>query len=163
MSQWENEGMRTLESALAVLQGEKSLEISWLWDGGVDVKAGEVERNFERVSQVLTWLNENFRLPKGEIQPDSLGGELQKIYDSEIHLTIRLGKNGIFVALGTDFTGFEAQGRLKDASQILPWFQTAIHHHIPMSKYDAERRGEKWVPKWFGPEAFKPHNWNEQT
>jgi hypothetical protein len=99
-----------------------------------------------------TALNASFSLPNGEMQPDNLGDELQKMYDSEIHITIRLEKKAVFVALGTDFTGFIAEGRVKDASQILPWLKTAIHHYCPMCKYDTERRGEKWVPKWFGPE-----------
>ena len=36
-----------LEQALQELHEQgKQVEISWLWDGGVDVKAGDEERNF---------------------------------------------------------------------------------------------------------------------
>ena len=46
--------MRTLEQALQELHQEgKPVEISWLWDGGVEVKAGEEERNFRSVAELL--------------------------------------------------------------------------------------------------------------
>jgi len=32
----------------------KQVEISWLWDGGVDVKAGDEERNFRRIADVYS-------------------------------------------------------------------------------------------------------------
>lgn len=34
----------------------KQVEISWLWDGGVDVKAGDEERSFRRIADVTPWL-----------------------------------------------------------------------------------------------------------
>jgi hypothetical protein len=38
-----------LEHALQELHEQgKQVEISWLWDGGIDVKAGDEERNFRR-------------------------------------------------------------------------------------------------------------------
>jgi hypothetical protein len=49
--------MRTLEQALQELQeAGKTVEIFWLWDGGVEVKAGKEVRNFRSVVEVLPWL-----------------------------------------------------------------------------------------------------------
>ena len=117
----------------------KQVAISWLWDGGVDVKAGDEEMNFRRVADVLPWLRHWYGLEANE--RDQLASELQQVYDSEIHLTIRTGGKRILVALGTDFTGLERKAYANDASAILPRLQTLIHEHAPVSKYDVERLG----------------------
>ena len=72
---------------------------------------------------------------------DQLASELQKIYDSEIHVTIRTVGNTILVALGTEFTGLEAKALVNSASEVLPRLQKLIHKHSFRSKYDVERLG----------------------
>src|SRR5437879_5107450 len=94
----------------------KQVEISCLWDGGVDVKAGDEERNFRLVADVAPWLRHWYGLKANE--PDQLESELQKIYDSEIHVTIRTGGKKILVALGTEFTGLEAKALANSASEV---------------------------------------------
>ena len=84
--------MRTLEQVLQELhEAGKRVEISWLWDGGVEVKAGEEQRDFRSVAEVLPWLQHWYGLKSSGTSPDALETELQKIYDSEINVTIRIG------------------------------------------------------------------------
>jgi hypothetical protein len=140
--------MGTLEHALQELQEEgKPVEISWLWDGGVDVKAGGEMRNFRSVPEVLPWLQHWYGLKSWEASPDALETELQKIYDSEINVTIWIGGKDILVALGNDFTGFDAKGKVSRMSDVLPWLQRAIHEGYSMSKYDVERLGGTFTPQ----------------
>ena len=134
--------MGRLESALQRLHDEgKPIEITWFWDDGVDVKAGDEMRNFRTVAEVLPWLQHWYSLKQTPQKADALETELQKIYDSEINITLRIGGNRISVALGNDFTGFDAQGKPASMAEVLPWLQKAIHKHYPMSKYDVERLG----------------------
>jgi hypothetical protein len=134
--------MGRLESALQRLHDQgKSIEITWFWDDGVDVKAGDEMRNFRTVAEVLPWLQHWYSLKQTPQEADPLETELQKIYDSEINITLRIGGNRISVALGNDFTGFEAKGNPASMAEVLPWLQKAIHKHYPMSKYDVERLG----------------------
>ena len=115
----ENEAM-TLEQALAALHElGKVVEICWLWDGGIDVNAGGEEKNFTAVADVLPWLLHWYGLGRTS-EADPLVRELQKIYDSEINVTIRTGGEKILVALGNSFTGFEPEGLVGAASGILP-------------------------------------------
>ncbi len=140
--------MRTLEQALQELhQAGKPVEISWLWDGGVEVKAAEEERNFRSVAEGLPWLQHWYGLKSSGTSADALETELQKIYDSEINVTIRMGGKNILVALGNDFTGFDAEGKLTRISDVLAWLQRAIHERYSMSKYDVERLGGIFTPQ----------------
>ena len=133
--------MATLEQALQELhEAEKPVEISWLWDGGIEVKAGEGESAFSTVAGVLPWLQHWYGLKPGA-SPDALETELQKIYDSEINVTIRVGGKDILVALGNDFTGFALEGTVSRTSDVLSWLQNAIHKRWSISKYDVERLG----------------------
>ena len=137
-----NKIMGRLKSALQELhEGGKPLEITWFWDDGVDVKAGDEIRNFGSVSEILPWLQHWYSLTPEAQRADALEAELQKIYDSEINVTLRVDGDRIFVALGNDFTGFDAHGKLTSAANVLPWIQKAIHKHYPMSQYDLERLG----------------------
>jgi hypothetical protein len=139
--------MGTLEQTLQELhEAKKAVEISWLWDGGVDAKAGGEDRNFQSVVEVRPWLRHWYGLePDGT--SDALETELQKIYDSEIHIMIRTGGEGILVAFGNDFTGLEAEGTVTTASEILPWLEKAIHERCPRSRYDVERLGGRFTPE----------------
>ena len=140
--------MGTLEQALQeLLEAGKRIEISWLWDGGVEVNVGGEERNFGLVSEVLPWLQHWFGLKDRGARPDALATELQKIYDSEINITIRTGGKKVFVGLGNDFTGFEAERTVIKASEVIPWLQKAIHEHAAISKYDVERLGGEFKPE----------------
>jgi hypothetical protein len=108
----------------------------------VDVKAGNETRNFHSVAEILPWLQHWYSLTPTPQEADaSLETELQKIYDSEINITLQIGGNRILVALGNDFTGLEAKGHPASMAEVLPWLQKAIHKHYPMSKYDVERLG----------------------
>jgi hypothetical protein len=119
--------MGTLEQTLEELHAaKKAIEISWLWDGGVDVKAGDEEKCFHSVRDVQPWLQHRYEL-KQYLKSDPLETELQKIYDSEINITISIGGEGILVALGNDFTGFAAETKVRAAREILAWLQKAIH------------------------------------
>src|SRR3954447_22359503 len=138
--------MGALESALQELhEAGKRIEISWLWDGGIEVNAGGEEKNFSLVSEVLPWLQHWFGLNDREARAGALETELQKIYDSEINITIRTGGKKVFVGLGNDFTGFQAEGAVTKVSEVLSWLQQAIHEHSAVSKYDVERLGGEFT------------------
>ena len=140
--------MATLEQALqAVHDARKRVEISWLWDGGIDVSAGGEERNFRSISDVPPWLQHWYGLGPTELRSNTLDRELQKIYDSEINVTLRTGDKDLFVALGNDFTGFTAEGKVGRVADVIPWLQNAIHQHYPSSKYDVERLGSTFTPE----------------
>ena len=137
-----------LEQALQELYAAgKLIEISWLWDGGVDVNAGGEERNFSVVADLLPWFRHWYGL-KGSVEPDILAAELQKMYDSELTITLRIDGNNILLALGNDFTGFQATSTVAELSQALPELQQLIHKHWAVSKYDVERLGGTFVPKY---------------
>src|SRR6516165_11988705 len=103
--------MGRLESALQRLHKEgKPVEITWFWDDGVDVKAGNEIRHFHSVAEILPWLQHWYSLTPTPQKADALETELQKIYDSEINITLRIAGNRILVALGNDFTGLETHG-----------------------------------------------------
>ena len=97
--------------------------------------------------EVLPWLQHLYNLKSSGTSPDALETELQKIYDSEINVTIRIVGKNILVALGNDFTGFDAEGKLIRISDVLPWLQRAIHERCSMSKYDVERLGGRFTPQ----------------
>ena len=98
------------------------------------------------MAEVRPWLEHWYGLePDGK--SDALETEIQKIYDSEIHITIRTGGEGIFVALGNDFTGFGAETNVTTAREILAWLQKAIHDRCPRSRYDVERLGGRFTPQ----------------
>jgi hypothetical protein len=72
---------------------------------------------------------------------DSLEKELQRIYDSEIHLEIGwLWDGGIDIKLGNG----EVSGHVQTVAEILPWIQAAIAKHFSDSKYHVERMGGEW-------------------
>ena len=147
--------MATLEQTLQKLNDAgKQLQIAWLWDGGVDVKAGERAQHFASVAEILPWLRRWYGLGRKTSGPDALETELQRIYDSEINVTVRLGGDRAFVALGNEFTGFGAEGDVERVADILGWLQDAIARHYPESRYHVERLGGTWVPKWFGPTDY---------
>ena len=140
--------MGTLQQALQHLhEAGKPIEISWLWDGGVDVNAGGEGKNFRSVSDVLPWLQHWYDLKPRGTRADPLETELQKIYDSEINVTIRTGGKHVVVALGNDFTGFADEGKASSMPEVLRWIQQAIHKHYSISKYDVERLGGTFTPE----------------
>ena len=78
----------------------------------------------------------------------NLEEELQKMYDSEIHVDIGwLWDDGIDVSIGNN----ELAGNVRTIAEVLPWLQEAIAKHLPASKYHAERMGGTFVPKWVEP------------
>ena len=138
-----------LQDALQELYDRsKPIKISWLWDGGVDVNADGEERNFPSVGEILPWVRHWYGMRAISPATDSLGSELQNIYDSEINITLRVDEAGIAVALGNDFTGFEVVANVRRSAEILHWLQAAIHTHYPASKYDVERLGGTFAPTW---------------
>jgi hypothetical protein len=71
---------------------------------------------------------------------DNLQDELQKIYDSEINVSISwMWDAGIDVKLGGEMNGFLAEGNVKTVNDILPWLQKAIAEHLDESTYHVER------------------------
>jgi hypothetical protein len=69
-----------------------------------------------------------------------LAAELQKIYDSEINVRIRINwfwDGGIEVHLGDEMNGYAAEETVPSASDIAPWLQEAIAHFYPTSTYAA--------------------------
>ena len=64
--------------------------------------------------------------------------ELQKMYDSEIHVSIGwVWDGGIDMSIGLD----EITGHVERVAEVLPWLQAAIAKHFPESKYNVERKG----------------------
>ena len=147
--------MGSLERQLQKLHDAgKQLEIAWLWDGGVDVTAGDRVETFASVAEVLPWLRHWYGLGGEASGPDALETELQRIYDSEINVTVRLSGDRVFVALGNEFTGFAVEGDVEAVSDVLGWLQGAIARQYAESKYNVERLGGTWTPKWFGPTDY---------
>jgi hypothetical protein len=69
--------------------------------------------------------------------------ELQKIYDSEINVTITwFWDGGVDVKLGDDLNGYEAEGQVKTIAEVVPWLQQAIAKHYPRSAYNLNRLKE---------------------
>jgi hypothetical protein len=76
----------------------------------------------------------------GKLFMDTLEKELQKMYDSEIHVDIGwLWDGGIDVSIGNH----EATGNVRTVADVLPWLQNAIAKRYPNSKYNMERNGGK--------------------
>ncbi len=77
----------------------------------------------------------------GQCENESVGTleeELQKIYDSEIHVDISwVWGGGIDVSIGHN----EVTGNVQTVAEVLPWLQWAIDKHFPDSKYNVERKG----------------------
>ena len=93
------ENMGTLEEELQkIYEAKIGVSITWLWDGGVDLRlldrSGEfmAETQVETVGDVLPWLEvaigthcPNARYQRGyQTAVGKLQTELQKIYDSEL-------------------------------------------------------------------------------
>src|SRR4029453_18041860 len=105
-------GMGALEAALQELhEAGKRIEISWLWDGGVEVNAEGGGKNFRLASEALPWLQHLFGLKDRGAGADALVTELQKIYDSEINITIRTGGKKVFVGWGTTSRALKPKGQ----------------------------------------------------
>jgi hypothetical protein len=167
-----NNGMETLQEELQrIHDAGVGVWISWLWDGGVDLRLVDEsgpaidEGQVAEVAKALAWLESviDRRLPETNYRPGSqiaageLQTELQKIYDSEINIEISWVGNGpVGVKLGNEFYGFDEEGTVSSMSEVLPWLQTRIHEHYAESKYDVERLGTHWTPKWFGPKFDVP-------
>src|SRR5271156_5280053 len=84
----------------------------------------------------------------------TLEQELQKIYDSEINLSISwMWDAGFDLKLGDEFGGFVEEGQVRGVADILPWFQEAIAKHYPTSQYQVERTGGKFTPQFVEPIA----------
>jgi hypothetical protein len=80
----------------------------------------------------------------------TLEEELQKIYDSEIHVDIGwIWHGGIDVSVGNG----EFTGNVQTVAEVLPWLQEAIAKHFPESKYHVERMGGTFTPIWVEPKA----------
>jgi hypothetical protein len=78
----------------------------------------------------------------------TLEEELQKMYDSEIHVDIGwLWDGGIDVTIGNN----EHTGNVQRVAEVLPWLQEAIARYLPESKYHVERLGGTWTSKWVEP------------
>jgi hypothetical protein len=78
----------------------------------------------------------------------SLEQQLQKMYDSEIHVDIGwLWDGGIDVSIGND----EVTANVGTVAEVLPWLQQAIAKHYPDSKYNVEPMGGKFEPVWVEP------------
>ena len=83
---------------------------------------------------------------------ETLEQELQKIYDSEIHLDIGwLWDGGIDISIGNN----EVTGNVRTVAEVLPWLQDAIAKHFPTSKYHVERMGGEWKPVWVDPPEYR--------
>jgi hypothetical protein len=75
----------------------------------------------------------------------TLEEELQKMYDSEIHVDIGwLWDGGIDVSVGNG----EFTGNVQTVAEVLSWLQEAIAKHYPESKYHVERMGGEFKPIW---------------
>ena len=84
---------------------------------------------------MLRWLQHGYGLKPRDASPDALETELQKIYDSEINITIRIGRRDIRAVLGNDFTGFDAKGKVSRMSDVLPWLRGRSTKATRASKY----------------------------
>jgi hypothetical protein len=65
-----------------------------------------------------------------------LAVELQKIYDSEINISLNwMWDGGVRVRLGDEVGGYIAEEMVEKVADALPWFQEAIAHFYPTSEY----------------------------
>jgi hypothetical protein len=103
---------------------------------------------------------------------DDLSIELQKIYDSEINISIAwLWDGGIVVRLGDELNGYKAEETVATIADVLPWLQEAIAYFYPSSTYAhnldaavAERAKDRvFLPPTGGATAICPYcgaaNW----
>jgi hypothetical protein len=62
--------------------------------------------------------------------------ELEKIYDSEINISIGwFWDGGITVRLGDEIGGYIAEEAVESVAGVIPWLQEAIAHFYPTSSY----------------------------
>jgi hypothetical protein len=65
-----------------------------------------------------------------------LVGELQRIYDSDIKISVCwLWDGGITVWLGDEIGGYHAEQTVESVADSIRWFQEAISHFYPTSTY----------------------------
>ena len=84
----------------------------------------------------------------------TLEQELQKIYDSEINLSISwMWDAGFDLKLGDEFGGFVEEGQVGSVADILPWLQEAIAKRYSTSQYHVERLGGTFTPEFVEPIA----------
>ena len=84
----------------------------------------------------------------------TLEQELQKIYDSEINVSISsMWDAGFDLKLGRELGGFVEEGQVRIVADILPWLQDAIAKHYPKSQYQIERMGKEFKPEFVEPIA----------
>ena len=74
--------MGTLETELQKMyDSEISVDIGWLWDGGIDVSIGngEVTGSISTVAEVLPWLQEAIakHCPECKYNVERMGGEFK--------------------------------------------------------------------------------------
>ena len=138
--------MGTLEEELQKIHDAKiGVCITWLWDGGVDVRLfdekGELvdDTNVEKIADILPWMEVAVKkhfakanYQRGyETAAGKLQNELQKIYDSEINIEISWLDDGpIAVKLGNEFYAFCAQVNVSKISEVLLWLEQAIHERF---------------------------------
>jgi hypothetical protein len=62
--------------------------------------------------------------------------ELQRIYDSEINISMNwMWDGGVRVRVGDEIGGYIAEEIVEKVADALPWFQEAIAHFYPTSEY----------------------------
>jgi hypothetical protein len=95
-----------------------------------------------------------------------LAVELQKIYDSEINISLNwMWDGGIRVRLGDEVGGYIAEEMVEKVADAIPWFQEAIAHFYPTSSYarglgtDLRERAARrvFMPPRVGASAICPH------
>jgi hypothetical protein len=65
-----------------------------------------------------------------------LSNELQRIYDSEINVSVSwLWDGGIDVRLGDQMNGYVAEENVRTVAGIVEWLQEAIAYFYPESAY----------------------------
>jgi hypothetical protein len=89
---------------------------------------------------------------------ETLENELQKMYDSEIHVDLGwIWDGGIDVAIGQ---ADEITGHVSKIAEVLPWLQAQIAKYYPASRYHVERMGGEWTPVQV---ASRKHPQRERT
>lgn len=82
--------------------------------------------------------------------------ELQRIYDSEINVSISwFCDGGIEVKLGDEMNGYAAETTLDTFRKLVPWLQEQITKHFPYSTYTKNLIDNRLREYGISPEKIK--------
>jgi hypothetical protein len=121
------------------------------WDDGFTAEVGASDVGF------ATWAKTKNALQRRGYLDLTDRGVLQRLYDSEINIDIRLLPNGTFEAkLGDACNGHVAEKTFTNWQDLLRWFRDQAVIHFPASVFASEETGKSRDSLLSGALGFEP-------